>query len=291
MELRQLYYFLAVAKELNFSRAAKSLQITQPPLSIQIQHLEEELGMPVFNRSNRQVELTPAGELFAKEVEQILTDLRLAVEKTQRVHRGEVGVLSIGFVGSATYDLLPMLLRDYRSRYEDVEVHLHEMSTPLQLEALHQRRIDIGFLRPPINDSHLDMLVADEGACRLAVPRSHPLAAQHSVSLSDLGPHPFVMLSRKTWAGLYEEVTSLINPKIAQEALEFQTVIGLVAAGLGVAVVPQAAINQHTQDVIYRKVDGLPNVTMGIAWRKQERSPLVNQFLAITRESSKIKLG
>ena len=288
MELRQLQYFLAVAKERNFSRAAQTLKMSQPPLSIQIQHLEQELGVSLFTRSNRQVELTSACELFAAEVEKILGDLDLAVDKTQRIHRGETGVLSIGFVGSATYSLLPALLREYRSRYANVEVHLHEMSTPDQLHALHQERIDVGFLRPPVKEPDVEVRWTDEGQCVLAVPNGHPLL-EHPIgngplALADLTPYPFVMLSRKTWAGLYDEVNAIIHPFIAQEALEFQTVIGLVAAGLGVAVVPQAAAKQHTQDVQYCEVEGLPVVSMGIAWRSKERSPLVRQFLAIAAQ-------
>lgn len=285
MELRQLQYFLAVAEELNFSRAAERLRITQPPLSLQIQNLEKELGIPLFYRNNRHVELTEAGALFFNEVSKIFDHLHRAIENAQRTHHGEIGTLKVGFVGSATYDILPSVLREFRTLYPDVQVHLFEMSTPAQVQALRDKEIDIGVLRPPVHSDALYTKTVSTIPCVLAVPKQHPLLEKENVSLSDLSPYPFVMLSRKTWAGLYNEILALCNPIIQQEALEFQTVIGLVAAGLGIAVVPQSAMNLHAQDVVYLSLSNqLPIASMGVSWRRNDQSPLVKAFIEIAKE-------
>jgi DNA-binding transcriptional LysR family regulator len=286
MELRQLQYFIAVAEELNFSRAAERVKITQPPLSLQIQNLEKELDIVLFYRNKRQVKLTDAGKLFYTEVCKIFNHLERAVEDAKRTQHGEIGTIRVGFVGSATYDILPSILREFRNLYSEVEVHLFEMSTPMQLEALREGEIDIGVLRPPVNDEIIHTEIVSTVPCVLAVPKQHPLLKIKNVSLSDLKTYPFVMLSRKTWSNLYDEILGLCNPIIQQEALEFQTVIGLVAAKLGIAVVPQSAVNLHTQDVVYLDLDDqLPVASMGIAWRQKDQSPLVQSFIQLARES------
>lgn len=286
MELRQLQYFIAVAEELNFSRAAERVKITQPPLSLQIQNLEKELDIVLFYRNKRQVKLTDAGKLFYTEVCKIFNHLERAVEDAKRTQHGEIGAIRVGFVGSATYDILPSILREFRNLYSEVEVHLFEMSTPMQLEALHEGEIDIGVLRPPVNDEIIHTEIVSIVPCVLAVPKQHPLLKIKNVSLSDLKTYPFVMLSRKTWSNLYDEILGLCNPIIQQEALEFQTVIGLVAAKLGIAVVPQSAVNLHTQDVVYLDLDDqLPVASMGIAWRQKDQSPLVQSFIQLARET------
>lgn len=285
MELRQLQYFLTVAEELNFSRAAERLQITQPPLSLQIQNLERELGFPLFYRTNRHVELTDAGKVFADEVRKMLDYLSRAVENAKRTHHGEVGKLTVGFVGSATYDILPVVLREFRSLYPNVQVHLIELPTPKQIEALREDEIDVGVLRPPVHDEEIHTEIVSSVPCVLAVPKKHPLVHRKHISIGDLTPYPFVMLSRKTWAGLYDEILGLCNPAIQQEAFEFQTVIGLVAAGMGIAVVPQSAMNLHTQHVDYIDLrDQLPVASMGVSWRRNDQSPLVKTFIEIAME-------
>ncbi|WP_374148648.1 LysR family substrate-binding domain-containing protein, partial [Priestia megaterium] len=209
-----------------------------------------------------------------------------AVEDAKRTQHGEIGTIRVGFVGSATYDILPSILREFRNLYSEVEVHLFEMSTPMQLEALHEGEIDIGVLRPPVNDEIIHTEIVSTVPCVLAVPKQHPLLKIKNVSLSDLKTYPFVMLSRKTWSNLYDEILGLCNPIIQQEALEFQTVIGLVAAKLGIAVVPQSAVNLHTQDVVYLDLDDqLPVASMGIAWRQKDQSPLVQSFIQLARET------
>ncbi|WP_134701739.1 LysR family transcriptional regulator [Ammoniphilus sp. YIM 78166] len=283
MELRQLEYFLAVADELNFSRAAEKLRITQPPLSLQIQNLEKELGFPLFHRTNRFVQLTDAGKAFAEEVRKILDHVDRAIVNAKRTHDGEVGTLTVGFVGSATYDILPAVLREFRNEFPTVQVHLHELSTPMQITALREEEIDVGVLRPPVQSPHLVTEIISTVPCVLAVPKHHPLVEIPQPTLGDLSGYPFVMLSRKTWAGLYDQVLGLCNPLIRQEALEFQTVIGLVAADLGIAVVPESAMNLHSQHVVYLEMGGqLPEAHMGVCWRKNDPSPLVREFVRMS---------
>ena len=150
MELRQLHYFITVAEELHFGRAAKRLQMTQPPLSQQIQQLENELGVPLFKRTKRHVELTKAGATFLEGVTRTFEQLNQTIDSTQRAQRGEIGKLEVGFVGSATYDILPPLIREYQNQYPNVELKLQELSTPNQIDELDHQKLDIGFVRPPI---------------------------------------------------------------------------------------------------------------------------------------------
>lgn len=285
MELRQLHYFLAVAEELNFSRAAERLLITQPPLSLQIQNLEKELGVKLFQRNNRQVSLTEAGKVFYEEVTKITEHLRRAIVDTQRTHNGEIGTLKVGFVGSATYDILPVILRDFRKQFPFVKIQLYEMSSPKQIQALCEEEIDVGVLRPPVKEKSLQIETVSTSPCVLAVPEHHPILEKNSISLEDLRSYPFVMLSRKTWSGFYDEILETFQPLIVQEAFEFQTVIGLVAGGLGIAVVPQPAIQLHTKDVVYIDLkDFLPQVSMVASCRQNDPSVLVKAFMEKARE-------
>lgn len=288
MELRQLNYFIAVAEELNFSRAAKRLNITQPPLSMQIQKLEEELEVSLFFRNNRRVELTEAGRAFYKDAVKIIEDLKSSIDHARLIHQGMHHNLRVGFVGSATYDILPSVLREFRSQHPNVQVHLSELSTPAQIDALQKNEIDVGVLRPPVMEESIRTEIVSIAPCVLAVPKGHPLLEMDAVQLSDLKPHPFVALSPKTWSGLYHEILGLINPMIQQEALEFQTVIGLVAAGMGIAIVPRSAMNLHTQEVVYLEIEQLPLASMGISFRRNDRSPLVKAFYELAAKGYKI---
>ncbi|MCL6631783.1 MAG: LysR family transcriptional regulator [Alicyclobacillus herbarius] len=289
MELRHLQYFVAVAEERHFGRAAERLRITQPPLSQQIRQLEEEVGAPLFVRGRRGVELTPAGEVMLVEARKALAAARHALEAAQRAGRGEIGQLAVGFVGSATYDILPAILREYSARHPQVAISLYELSTPSQEQALLRGGIDVGLVRPPLAEAGLAVEVVQESDCVLAVPRGHVLAQASQIELDDLRGVAMVALARTTWEGLYDTVIRLcreagFSPVIRQEAKEFQTVIGLVAGGLGVAFVPQSARNLHTRDVVYRELSGpAPKAAMGVAWRDGETARVVQSFVEVAR--------
>lgn len=290
MELRQLQYFITVAEELHFGRAAKRLNMTQPPLSQQIQQLEEELGIILFRRTKRVVELTDAGKFFLEGVNGSLEQLDEAIESARRAARGEIGTLTIGFVGSATYDLLPPLIRTYRNQYPNVEVKLRELATPQQLEELYHRKLDIGFLRPPIESDILTTEVVHETPCILALSIHHPLAQEEHITLAQLQNDPFILVSRNVWQGFYDDIVFMCHragysPNIKQEATEYHTVIGLVAAGVGIAIVPAALQNFALKEVVYHNIEDMTNtVKMAIAYEKERMSKETENFIKVMKE-------
>ncbi|RYL99230.1 LysR family transcriptional regulator [Sporolactobacillus sp. THM7-7] len=289
MELRHLVYFVTVAEELHFGRAAARLQMTQPPLSKQIQQLEEEIGVTLFRRTRRHVELTTAGRLFLPEARQVLTQLHQAIDTAQRAERGEFGRIVVGFVGSATYDILPRIIREYRKQFPDVSVMLQELSTPDQISALTDGRIDVGLLHPPVAGSLIETEPVQRGFCALSMPKNHPLAKKDKITIQDLRDVPFIVVSRDIWPGLYDEFLSLFHhagytPKIVQEATEYQMVIGLVSAGIGVGVVPATAEKLFNLEAVYREIDGAPlRAVLSLARLKENANPALKQFVALTR--------
>lgn len=183
--------------------------MTQPPLSQQIQRLEDELGVLLFKRTKRHVELTKAGRTFLEGVTRSLDQLNKAIEAAERAQRGEIRKLTIGFVGSATYDILPPVIREYRNQFPLVEVTLQELSTPDQIEELYQGKLDIGFVRPPIRSDAIISEMIHETECILAIPRQHPLSQEKSIPVSMLQNQPFVLVSRNIWPNIYDDVVSL----------------------------------------------------------------------------------
>ncbi|MFT8872455.1 MAG: acetoin biosynthesis transcriptional regulator AlsR [Sporolactobacillus sp.] len=290
MELRHLTYFITVAEELHFGRAAARLRMTQPPLSKQIKALEEELGVRLFKRSKRHVELTSAGALFLVEARQVFDRLNQAVDTAQRAARGEFGRLVIGFVGSASYDILPLLIREYRHRFPDVSVVLHELSTPDQLAELIGGHIDIGLLHPPVSHSLIAAEPVKRGFAALALPKLHPLARQTDIRLSDLRDQSFIVVSRDIWPGLYDQFLSLFQnesftPQIVQEATEYQMVVGLVSAGIGIGVVPGTAEKLFNLDVVYRRISDHPLASvLSMAHLKTNTNPAMLRFIELTRD-------
>ncbi|SDM15800.1 LysR family transcriptional regulator [Bacillus sp. OK048] len=286
MELRQLKYFTIVAEELHFGRAAMRLQMTQPPLSQQILQLESELGVKLFERSKRHVELTNAGKIFLQEVRQVLTKLEGAKALALRAQNGMVGQLVVGFVGSATFDILPVIVRGFREQFPYVDLILQEMPTPTQIEAFHNKEIDIGFVRPPIFDPLLSLLSVYQETCIAVVPKLHPFAQRASVSMDDLSPEQFILVEREIWPGWYDDTISKchdagFSPIIRQSVKEIQTVIGLVASGLGISIVPRSTSNIYTRDVTYVNIEKeAPRVEMSLARRTDDNSNLVKQFIA-----------
>jgi DNA-binding transcriptional LysR family regulator len=240
MELRHLHYFIAVAEELHFSRAAERLCISQPPLSQQIRDLEDELGVKLFERTKRQVHLTEAGKVFLDRSYLLLAQLEQAIAATQQIGRGEVGQLAIGFVDSAMYTSLPEILKGFRAQFPAVDLRLHELTTSQQIQALYDKQIDIGIVRSAISEPGLSVECFLPESLILALPENHPLSAQTQVSLSTLADEFFILFPAKLGPLFYEQVIHSceqagFRPKVAQEAVQMQTIIGLVAAGLGIA--------------------------------------------------------
>ncbi|MBW4422624.1 MAG: LysR family transcriptional regulator [Myxacorys californica WJT36-NPBG1] len=292
MELRHLHYFIAVAEELHFSRAAERLGISQPPLSQQIRSLEDELGVKLFERTKRHVQLTEAGKVFLERSYLVLAQLEQAIEVTQRIGRGEVGRLAIGFVDSATYTLLPDILRVFREQFPAIELRLHELTTAQQIHALHQNQIDVGVVRSAITEPGLSTKCVLQESLVLALPQTHLLSAQVKVSVSTLADESFILFPAKLGPVFYEQIIQIcqqagFRPKVAQEAVQMQTIIGLVAAGLGIAFVPASLQNFHRSGVIYRPLqEQTPQTGLYLAWRQHDSSPVIRAFLGLAQKTT-----
>jgi DNA-binding transcriptional LysR family regulator len=292
MELRHLRYFIAVAEELHFRRAAERLHMSQPPLSQQIRQLEEEVGAQLLTRNQRKVELTAAGAAFLVRAREILDAVEDAARQARRVQRGEVGRLAVGFVGSAMYSFVPELLRAFRDSAPDIALRLNEMGTTEQLRQLDDGRLDVGFLRTPGRWPGLSFETVLEEQVVVAMPDVHPLAQRSIVPLSDLTGESLVLLTPGGSPGLRAALATSIaqlggEERIAQEASEMQTVIGLVAAGVGISLVPESVRALVRHGVSYRPLDGdAPTVKLAMGWRTTDDSPVLASFLEKARAAA-----
>lgn len=296
MELRHLRYFIAVAEELHFGRAAEQLGISQPPLSQQIQALEEEIGARLLERTNRRVELTEAGRLFLDESRQVLAQVDKAVQLARRAQRGELGELKVGFTSSAPFtSTVPRSIHAFRQAYPDVHLELHEMSSAETVKALLEDRLQVGVIRPlALPDNLLAVELFREPL--VAVLRAdHPLAAgsAEGLDIAAMAEEPFVFFPRTFGTGLYDQLIALtreagFSPRIAQEASEAMTIIGLVSAGLGVSVLPASFRRTRVEGVVYRTLlDPGATTAVWLVRRRGERSPLALSFVElVTREAA-----
>lgn len=294
MELRHLRYFIAVAEELHFSRAAQKLQIAQPPLSQQIRSLEEELGVQLFERTKRRVKLTEAGQVFLEEARLVLAQLEQAVKTAQRASRGEVGRLSVGVNSSATQSFVPDILRVFRERFPCVELVLHELTSYRQVRGIRDNQIDVGFLwLPNVNDSALSFMSIWREPMMVALPESHSLTHLPQIPLEALVEEPFVLPPRHLGAGFYSQIISLcqqagFSPKVAQEAMLMQTIVSLVAGGVGVALVPASLQNFQRVGVVYKALQGqTPELEMAVVWLPDNSSPILREFLKLVGEMAR----
>ncbi|AIR67951.1 LysR family transcriptional regulator [Dickeya fangzhongdai] len=246
IELRHLRYFIAVAEELHFGRAAEKLHISQPPLSQQIQALEEQIGAQLLERNNRNVRLTQAGELFLKEAWAIINQVNQAAERAARIQRGEIGELNIGFTSSAPFvKQVSRSLLQFRQSYPEVHIQMLEINTKQQIEPLLDGKLDLGVMRNnPLPETLRHQLLLHEPMVAV-VHEEHPLAAAPGghISIQQLASEPFVFFAREVGTALYDEVLTLlkkygITPYITQEVGEAMTIIGLVSSGLGVSLLP-----------------------------------------------------
>ena len=293
MELRQIRCFVVVAEELHFGRAAHRLNLSQPPLSRTIQQLEGELGVQLLERSKRRVELTPAGRAFLPKALRILSLSEEVVQEVRGVAAGRGGVLSVSFVGSAMFVLLPAVLRRMRADFPDVEVKLHEMATDQQVSALLDNRTQAAFIRPGIRHPELESRVLLREALAVALPRTHRLASRRTVSLGQLASDPFVLFPRQTHGSLGNRILDLCGqegfvPRVVQEALEMQTALGLVAGGLGIAVVPDGVRSLSWPGIVLKPMPKpAPTIELSIAYRIDETSPILPHFLEIATAVAK----
>ncbi len=289
MELRSLHYFIAVAETLNFSRAAERLHMAQPPLSQQIQRLEKEIGVQLFVRTKRSVRLTAAGQVFLQEAYQALAQVERAVHTAQRADDGEIGKLVIGFVGSSAYGVLPAMIQAFRERFPHVELILRELTTVEQVEALHNEQIQIGFLRPPVLDATLQHLTVQQEPFLVALPTKHSLATTSPVPLPALANEPFILIPSKLAPGLSHQMMEMclqagFQPRMVQEATQFHVIVSLVAAGLGIALVPACIHIFQRPDVVYLPLQGITmQAEIQVVWQRADRSPIVRRFLDVVK--------
>jgi len=288
MELRQLRYFVAVAEELHFRRAAARLHMSQPPLSHQLRLLEDELGCPLMIRSRRRVELTPAGQAFLGEVRELLGGLDEAVQTARRIHAGRAGQLRISFVGSALLSLVPEVVKRYRASRPDVEVLLRERSTEEQLRDLRAGSIDVALVPLPVDAPDLRTEVLRRERAVAALPAAHPLAALKQVPVHRLGAEPLVMFPREQAPGLHDRLLASLSgpdgpPSVAQYAPETQTIIGLVAAEIGVSLVQASVQRLALPGVTYRRVRGAPTIELAALLPAGETLPQAREFVDLAR--------
>lgn len=294
IELRQLRYFMTVADEMHFGRAAARLHMTQPPLSQTIQALESALGVHLFHRSKRSISLTAAGEALLPEAKRLLSQAQMLPDLARRAAAGEAGRLSLAFVSTADYSILPPLLREFREQFPQVHIDLRESTTDLQLEELSHDRIDAGIVILPLPErftSELDFLAVLAEPLVLAAPTGSPmLRRKASVSLKSLGDMPLIIFPRRIAPAFHDAILACfhehgLTPHIGQEAIQMQTIIGLVSAGMGIALVPQSVSNLKRPGVEYRALqEDTPVIETGLAWRRDNTSPVLHAFLKLLRE-------
>ena len=291
MELRQLKYFVMVAQELHFGKAAARLDITQPALSKQIRVLERDIQVQLFVRTKRKVELTPAGEVFLQEAQQLLERAKQAIALAQRTAKGEIGRLTIGFTPTATYTVLPTSLGHLRSRHPQIEVEMLELSTEAQVTALNRNEIDVGFLHPPIDSRGLELypIFAEEFA--VVLPKTHHLQDRQLLSLEDLAQEPFILHSRLEGKYLYDRFISLCDrkgfqPKIVRETDSHQTRICFVEAGIGITFIPVGLQMLVGENLVCKPIKDLSlKLEFAAAWRSLSTSPALINFLTVLKST------
>ena len=276
IELRHLRYFIAVAETLHFGRAGTRLNISQPPLSQQIRILEQEIGARLFARTNRSVQLTPAGQQFLSDARQILQQVSQAADKAARLHRGDEGELRIGFTSSAPFITgVSAALFTFRQRYPAVHVQMQEINTRQQLAPLGDGRLDLGVMRNTELPDHLHHQLLLREPMYALVHRAHRLSGREKIALAELAQEPFVFFDPGVGTALYGEVLELlqryqIQPNIAQEVGEAMTIIGLVSSGLGVSILPASFRRVRLSDVVWiplEEADAQSEVWL--VWSKQ----------------------
>ena len=284
MELRQLRYFLAVAEDLHFARAAEHLHITQPPLTVAIRRLERELGVQLFDRTTRRVTLTIAGQAFRERVQAAVEAIDDAAGDVAEVAAGKSGKLRVGFVSSASYSTVPEAMRAFRQRRPRVDLVLSPLTSGEQVEQLLDGDLDLGIIRDPGNvpGLHLELLGTEDLVA--VVPESHPLARSAEVGPEDLAGEPMILFPYKLMPGFVTRILGLFEPlgtapRVTQQAIHQETVLGLVAAGLGISVLPESVRRFRMPGLAIRPLSGRPQTKLYVAAGKSP-SPAAGEFIA-----------
>lgn len=287
MELRHLRYFLALAEEGNFTRAAAKLGIGQPPLSQQIRDLENEIGAVLFHRVPHGAELTAAGAAFLVEAKAAVAAAEKAKLAARRANRGETGRLALGFTASATYNaIVSGTIRRFRNQWPSVRLSLAEMNSNVLTELLLRGELDAAFIRPGLEDPKGLRLkrIADE-AMLIALPAGHPLAKRDRLPLAALAGEPFVLFPRTVGLSLYDDIAQACRSagfelSVTQEVPQIPSVVNLVAADLGVSIIPASVAQIKLDGVIYRPIEGpAPVARLALAIPRAQHSPVTDNFM------------
>jgi DNA-binding transcriptional LysR family regulator len=292
MDLRQLRYFVAVAEERHFGRAARRLRMSQPPLSTQIKALEQDLGVVLFERTSRRVVLTDAGHAFLERARMILGAVEEARAVARGAERGERGRLEVGFISSATLALLPSSIRLFRERFGGVELDLKELTSAQQIDALYGGGIGVGLVRLPLRAPGIQLEPILEERLVVALPSGHALENLDRVPLEAIADLPLVFFTRQLVPGFHAQIVELFQrvgafPKVAQHAVHIQTIVGLVASGIGLAILPESVERVTREGVVYRPLDAQDATSwMALARVEGDNSMLVENFASAIRQAA-----
>lgn len=299
MELRHLRYFVAVAEELNFRRAAERVHVSQPSLSTQVRQLEDEIGARLLNRDTHRVSLTAAGQYFLESCRQILRASEDAARTAQRIGCGQAGRLAVGFVESLGHDLLPRILRAYHRQFPDVELRLAEMDTTQQIEALNARELDVGLVGLGLWEevSDLQLMTIDEEALMAVLPAEHPLLRDgpDALPLAALAAENFY-LAERSGAPLYNPWISVLcqqagfAPRVVEESGQPITVLGYVAAGLGVTILPAQFSRVPVAGVHFVPLqEPAPRYRYCVAWSPRNAHSALEHFVGTARQAAALQ--
>jgi DNA-binding transcriptional LysR family regulator len=284
MEMRHLRYFVAVAEELSFRRAAEKLHLAQPPLSAQIKALELELDVHLFERTTRSVKLTPAGRVFLEEARAVLARCVQAERCAQEAEHGLVGVLRLGVISPFANAWLASILRQFRAQYPNVQLSIFDLSSPEQLRRLRSNELDAGLLRPPIGFPDFDFQIVEEAEQVLALPSGHRLARKRRLQWADFHNEAMVMVQPSIQHGYYDAFLAMCakagaKPRPTQYANDIQTKLWLISAGFGIAPTTATLMEVKRPGLVFRRLPpGLPPVQLVLVWRRHDTSSILAHF-------------
>ncbi|MEM9540669.1 MAG: LysR substrate-binding domain-containing protein [Cyanobacteria bacterium P01_E01_bin.42] len=287
IELRHLRYFVVVAEELNFTRAAERLLMAQPPLSRQIRSLEKILEVELFDRTHRQIELTAAGAAFLVECRQILYHVERSVQTARRVASGETSKLIVGFEGSSPNGMVLKVMREFRLQFPEVELILQEMPSSKQVEALQRGKMDVGFIASITATTDIKAIPFVSQPLIAALPETHPLAREQSLDLGQLARESWITGRSDEGCGLLMGILEACHqagfiPNVRQETNDTQMILSLVASGLGVTLLPESALSAIATGITYLPLQPpTPEVKLAIAWQPDLCSPVLKSFLQV----------
>lgn len=283
MEVRQMRYFIAVAEEKHFGRAAQRLHMAQPPLSQQIKQLEEQLGTQLLVRTTRKVDLTAAGELLLGRARLLLGELEKLEQDVKMVGQGASGVLRVGVSGTATYRLMPQIVQSARIHMPGLRLNVQgEMLTPQMEIALEEEKVDVAVLRPPIRSKQLSLKFLEQDELVVALPEDHELASRGLLDLSDLAHEQFISYPQSSAVNVISvEACRKVGftPQVVQETTETSTLLSFVSAGMGVALLPTARRMFALQGIVFRQLRNAPTVDLAVAWKTGNETALLNKFI------------